>query len=201
LYVQGFDGADLVNFELELTTPSIIFEQEKIALYKEKVLLANDILEKKLLSTDFLYEKIFNLSKDEYEVERARALKDAERTFRINQIELEGNDPVETGTSFGTPHDLAALYSNKRAGGEIPTILPTGYDEKKPGRPPRDSSYDSQYSNFGKDVSGSDGMKNKNPFDVYNKKTIKFEHNNILESLKADNKVPNLLNEENILND
>jgi len=201
LYVQGFDGSDLVNFELELTTPSIIFEQEKIALYKEKVALANDILEKKLLSTDFLYEKIFNLSEDEYKVERERALKDAERTFRINQIETEGNDPVKTGTSFGTPHDLASLYSNKREGGEIPDVLPVGYDEKKPGRPPRDSSYDSQYSNFGKDTSGSDGMKLKDPFDVYNKKTIRFEHSSILESLKADNKVSNLLNEENILND
>ena len=35
----------------------------KSSLYKEKVTLANDILDKKLLSTDFLYEKIFNMNK------------------------------------------------------------------------------------------------------------------------------------------
>jgi hypothetical protein len=27
--------------------------------------------------------------------------------FRHEQIESEGNDPVKTGESFGTPHDLA----------------------------------------------------------------------------------------------
>ena len=30
------------------------------------------------------------------------------------QIENEGNDPVESGESYGTPHDLANLYSTKR---------------------------------------------------------------------------------------
>ena len=30
------------------------------------------------------------------------------------QIEAEGNDPVETGKSYGTPHDLASLYGKGR---------------------------------------------------------------------------------------
>jgi hypothetical protein len=37
LYVQGYDGAALNNFELSLTTPSVIYEQEKVALWKEKI--------------------------------------------------------------------------------------------------------------------------------------------------------------------
>jgi hypothetical protein len=205
LYVQGFDGADLTDFELKLTNPSIVFEQEQIALYKEKVSLANDILEKKLLSSDFLYQKIFNLSEDEYQTERNRALEDAQRTFRINQIETEGNDPFESGTSYGTPHDLASLYSNKRKGGEIPSVLPVGYDEKKPGRPPRDGSdYNTEKSNFGRDVSGADGMREKDPTgDVkLDKKPLSLEHLRVLETLQNDKKDnPVLLNEENILND
>ena len=36
LYTQGYDGDDLVNFELNLTTPSIIYDQERVALMKEK---------------------------------------------------------------------------------------------------------------------------------------------------------------------
>jgi hypothetical protein len=43
LYVQGYDGAALTNFELALTNSSIIFEQEKVALWKEKVDLAKNI--------------------------------------------------------------------------------------------------------------------------------------------------------------
>ena len=37
LYIQGYRDESLTNFELGLTTPSIIFDQEKIALLKEKV--------------------------------------------------------------------------------------------------------------------------------------------------------------------
>jgi len=36
LYSQGYENEDLVNFELELTNPSIIYEQEKVALLAEK---------------------------------------------------------------------------------------------------------------------------------------------------------------------
>jgi hypothetical protein len=43
LYTQGYEGESLTNFEIELTGPSIIFEQEKVALLKEKVDLANTI--------------------------------------------------------------------------------------------------------------------------------------------------------------
>ena len=37
LYTQGYDGEALNNFELTLSTPSIIYEQEKVALWKEKI--------------------------------------------------------------------------------------------------------------------------------------------------------------------
>jgi hypothetical protein len=114
LYTQGFTDADLVDFELKLTGPSIIFEQEKVELYKSKVELSNSILDKKILSTDFIYKNIFNLSDQEMDHEKEQALDDAARIFRTNQIENEGNDPIESGESYGTPHDLAGLYSTKR---------------------------------------------------------------------------------------
>ena len=107
LYTQGFDNAELTNFELSLTTPSIIYEQEKIALLKEKVELSNNILDKNLLPSDYIYHNIFNFSEDEYSEYRNQVIEDKKRSFRFSQIENEGNDPVESGTSFGTPHDLA----------------------------------------------------------------------------------------------
>ena len=107
LYTQGFEDSDLVDFELSLTGPSIVFEQEKIELYKSKVELSNSILDKKILSTDFIYKNVFNLSEEEMDFERNRALDDAAHIFRANQIENEGNDPLESGESYGTPHDLA----------------------------------------------------------------------------------------------
>ena len=54
LYTQGYTGEQLSNFELTLTTPSIIYDQERIALMKEKVDLAAQMMETKLLPTDWI---------------------------------------------------------------------------------------------------------------------------------------------------
>ena len=48
LYSQGFEDADLVDFKLELTTPSIIYEQEKIELYTSKTAVAQNMLDQKV---------------------------------------------------------------------------------------------------------------------------------------------------------
>lgn len=113
LYVLGFKGESLVNFDLKLTTPSTIYEQEKVALYKEKVDLANQMLGTNLFPSDFIFEHIFNLTEDKFIEFRDLVKEDKKRLFRLNQIENEGNDPVESGKSFGTPHKLASLYGNR----------------------------------------------------------------------------------------
>jgi hypothetical protein len=138
LYVQGYDGAALTNFELTLTTPSIIFEQEKIALWKEKVDLAKQMQDTNLMPSDFIYDKIFQFSEDQYDEYRDLVIEDKKRAFRLGQIENEGNDPAKTGKSYGTPHDLASLYGKGRMGQGTQTAanLPSGYDEKRAvGRP------------------------------------------------------------------
>ena len=161
LYTQGYTDESLTNFELSLTNPSIIFQQEKIALLKEKVNLATNMIENKIVPTDWIYENIFEFSQDQYDEYRDLILQDAKRKFRVAQIENEGNDPLETGKSYGTPHDLAALYGRGRYedGG-----VPDGYDEKTPlGRPEEKSSNINTQSNaFGKDRLGVDGMKKDN---------------------------------------
>jgi hypothetical protein len=128
LYAQGYTDEGLTNFDLSLTTPSIIYDQERIALMKEKVDLAAQMIEQKIMSTDWIYENIFHLSEDQYDENRDLLIQDAKRKFRITQIENEGNDPLETGKSYGTPHDLAYLYGRNRY--EDGTV-PEGYDEKR----------------------------------------------------------------------
>lgn len=132
LYTQGFTGESLVNFELKLTTPSVIFEQEKIALLKEKVDLASQMLDTHMFPSDYIYETIFGLSEDEYLEMRELVREDAKRSFRLSQIENEGNDPAKSGKSYGTPHDLASMYGRRATpapkGAETGKV-PTGYDE------------------------------------------------------------------------
>jgi len=107
LYTQGFKDADLVDFELSLTTPSTVYEQEKIAIWQEKIRLATDIQSSKLLSDEWIYENIMNMGDSAWQAERENVIADIKLKFRQSQIEQEGNDPTKTLRSFGTPHDLA----------------------------------------------------------------------------------------------
>ena len=165
LYAQGYDGEAMTNFELSLTTPSIIYEQEKIALFKEKAALATELLTNKIVPTDWVYDHIFNFSEDQYEEYRDLMIEDAKRKFRIDQIESEGNDPSKTGTAYGTPHSLASLYGPGRYEGT--SQLPKGYDEKQDvypdqvlGRPKeKASNINTQENPFGKDRLGVADMK------------------------------------------
>ena len=67
LYTQGYRDESLTNFELSLTTPSIIYDQEKIALMTEKMGLAQSMLDSKIIPSDWIYENIFHFSEDEYD--------------------------------------------------------------------------------------------------------------------------------------
>jgi hypothetical protein len=160
LYSQGYNNEGLTNFELGLTTPSIIYDQERINLLKEKVELARNIMDTKLLPTDWIYDNIFHFSEDEYDDYRDLIREDMKRAFRLTQIESEGNDPIDTGKSYGTPHDLAALYGTGRY--EATREVPGGYNEDEPllGRPRKQvSDINTQDNAFGRDRLGVKDMK------------------------------------------
>ena len=172
LYSQGYRDEALTNFELSMQTPSIIFEQEKIELMKSKAELAQSLLDQKLLPTDWIYDNIFHLSEDQYDEYRDLIREDAKRQFRITQIENEGNDPVESGKSYGTPHDLASLYGKGRNDSD-PKNVPRGYDEDETLGRPKDSisNIGKQDSNFGKDRLGVKRMKDTDKNDSLDSRT------------------------------
>ena len=224
LYTQGFTGESLTNFEIRLTTPSVIFEQEKVALLKEKVDLANQMKDTKLFSTDYIFENIFDLSEDKYMEMRELVKEDSKRMFRLAQIEAEGNDPAKSGVTYGTPHDLASMYGRRSVatpkGGE-PAALPTGYSEVEDkdtewgqpgpegGRPREKASVYGTNDNpmGGRDPLGVHGMHGGYPSDndnVMENITTQAVYHKNKESLKnivfekETKSESDLLNEENI---
>tara|TARA_R110000782_G_scaffold2340_1_gene9258 strand:- start:981 stop:2894 length:1914 start_codon:yes stop_codon:yes gene_type:complete len=216
LYTQGYRDEQLGNFELSLTNPSIIYDQERVALMKEKVDLAAQMMETKILPTEWIYENIFHLSEDQFEEYRDLIREDAKRTFRTNQIEAEGNDPIETGKSYGTPHDLASLYGSGRMysdPGNVPDGYKDGSKDKTPlGRPnEKVSKRNTQDDNFGKDRLGAAGM--KKDYNDTNKSALALEsntnflqHQSMLKSIPSEKKLvfeqdkakSSLLDESNI---
>jgi len=135
LYAHGYDDESLTNFDLMLTTPSIIYEQERIALMKEKMDLAAQMMETSFLPTDWIYDKLFHFSEEEFDEYRDLIVEDKKRMFRIKQIEEEGNDPAESGQAYGTPHQIASMYGGYGTAPLSGQNVPQGYDETNPSEP------------------------------------------------------------------
>jgi len=106
LYSQGYTDEELVNFDLELTNPSTMYDQEKVELWSSKVSLARDMVSDKILPTEWVYDNIFNFSNEEKDIVRKQIIEDQKNKFRYDQIEQEGNDPKQSGESVGTPSDM-----------------------------------------------------------------------------------------------
>ena len=116
LYSQGYTDEDLVNFELGLTNPSKIYEEEKIELWNSKQSLGQSMVDSKLASTEWVYDNIFKFTEEQKKEMRLQLIKDQKRKFRHDQIEQEGNDPVQSGEAVGTQ---GAMMGGGDMGGDI----------------------------------------------------------------------------------
>jgi hypothetical protein len=229
LYAQGYTNEQLTNFELSLTTPSIIYDQERIELLKSKIELAGSIMENNLMPTDWIYDNILHLSENQISEIRDLLAEDKKREFRYEQIKTEGNDPAESGQAYGTPHQLASLYGKGRQSTRTKDDVPKGYDEDNdqypeqpiPGRPEKGVDHNDQDSNFGRDRLGKDDLKgagkDADGMDKYNVKTranvnanmklesmntnaIFFKNKNMFEDMKFSRKI-NLFEQSNLLDE
>src|SRR6056300_915172 len=94
LAAQGIEGAEMVDFELNLVNPSTIYEQEKVNLWSEKVRLVSDITQLNMVSKEWAYKNIFNFSDDEIDHQKTNLINDIKDRYRYRMIEDEGNDPA-----------------------------------------------------------------------------------------------------------
>jgi len=134
LYTQGFEDAELINFELELTNPSMIHEQEKLELLTQQVDIANNIMDQKILSREWVWDNIFDLNEQDKKKIFDGIIEDQKQNFRFEQISTEGNDPAETGEKAGDEEmDMArrdGWGGDRRKGDGESEKVNTGFDSK-----------------------------------------------------------------------
>lgn len=117
LYSQGYRDETLVNFKLELTNPSTIFEKEKIEVWSNKVEVASRMMEIKLFSKEWIYKNVFNFSEDDVDGLQDKIVDDAKQLYRFRSIEEEGNDPAQPFKKIN-PNS-----GNQPPGGGLPSDL------------------------------------------------------------------------------
>ena len=141
LYAQGITDDKLTDFTLELTIPSKIYEQEQVELYTSKVALITSMQQTKMFSTEWMYEAVMKLAKDEQDTMTLQVLDDTKQTFRLTSIETQGVDPAkETGTEGPTnvEEELDRLKSEleEDKGGRPKDPVRYGKDDHPQGRDP-----------------------------------------------------------------
>ena len=200
LYSQGFEGDDLVNFELNLTNPSTIHEQEKVELWTSKVGLVRDMKDLQMMSSEWIYNNIFNLSDKDMAKQREGVIDDLKQEFRKEQIKMEGNDPMQSGEAKGTPHVLATITSSEEGEPTDDMVAPgldnDGAKAENPG--PEESvptAGKSQKSARGRDPLGKEGRNYK--FSENKASLVRALFNS---EIKKDSKT-GLLSENNIIDE
>jgi len=116
LYTQGFEDAELINFELELTNPSMIHEQEKLELLTQQTEIANTLMENKLMSRQWIYDNIFDLNDGDKKEIYDGIIEDTKQKFRMESIETEGTDPAEGGVPESNEEDLEMARRGEHGG-------------------------------------------------------------------------------------
>ena len=98
---------DGINVNFNLKNPSTIYEEEKIELWNNKQSLASSLMDSKIADTEWIYDNVFKFTEEEKKGVRLGLLKDQKRKFRWSQIEMEGNDPVQSEEAVGTQGAMA----------------------------------------------------------------------------------------------
>jgi hypothetical protein len=119
LYVQGFRDEELVNFELSLANSSTLYEQEKITLWKERFAIAQQMTggQATLLSQDWVYKNIFEMSDDQIEDQRNMIMEDMKRS----QEQMAASQPPMPG--------MPVMGGDPLMGGELPPAEESPMDE------------------------------------------------------------------------
>jgi hypothetical protein len=106
LYAQGLDDANDLDFSLELTIPSKIYEQEKVELYTSKVALIQQMQQTKMFSKKWMYDTIMDMTPEEQDELTLDVLDDTKQQFRLTSIETQGVDPAKPTGVEGEPTNV-----------------------------------------------------------------------------------------------
>jgi hypothetical protein len=228
LYVQGFTDEKLVNFEISLSNPSTLYEQEKINIWKEKFSLAQQMTggQAVLLSQDWVYNNILEMSDDEIITERKRIAEDTKRQQeqlaaaqpqipgQMGELPPSGNQlpaPEEEESPEKSPEEEASDEQESQID-DVDKILKSLQDipqdeedteleemlvKNKGGRPREGLKFGTDKHPLGRDPLG-----HKENFKKYKKSTLSLEAKNLLQKLpyKGISKYKQIIS-ENILSD
>jgi hypothetical protein len=221
LYVQGYTDEALIDFEIEMSSPSVIFEQEKLNLWKEKIALSRDIADTKFLSREWIYHNILNISQEESREQQEAVRTDVAWMAQTEQAAQPPEAAQPPAADTASPEELPpdseeqqldtvdAVLASLEDDSDTEEILDDELEEAKMGRPKVGQKYGQDSHPRGRDPLGH--RENLKALNVTSqrkpskKSVFALEHREIknvirqLEALRAEKPMTGMLNEDNIL--
>jgi hypothetical protein len=125
LYVKGYDGDDLIDFDLKLSNPSTIAQQQKLELIRARFEIAGTMPEG-MVDKRWVRKNVIGLTDEEINLIESGREEDKKRELEIEAIqppgapgEEGGGGGAEPGGVFGSPGaDLFGGGAGEEAGGE-----------------------------------------------------------------------------------
>lgn len=145
LYCNGFDGHDLLDFELKLTNPSTIAQQQKLELYNTKFTIAQAAKNiENLVNTNWIRKNIFMMPDEEIESIEKGIFEDKEFSLKIEAVKLPEPTQAQQGEEGGPPGGPEAGGEENMGSLELGSEAPpmTAGDNRNPFGLPRISELD-----------------------------------------------------------
>jgi hypothetical protein len=141
LYCNGFDGHDLLDFELKLTNPSTIAQQQKLELYNTKFTIAQAAKNvENLVDMKWIKKNIFMMPDEEIEDIDKGLVQDKEQSLRLEAVKLPEPPGAEQGGEGSPPGEgaetTAGIDLAPSSGGASP--ITAGDSRNNRGLPPID---------------------------------------------------------------
>lgn len=95
LYAHGYSGEDLGNFNLKLSNPSSVAQQQKLELWRSKFEIAGNMPEG-MGSKEFIYREIWGLDSDQI-----NNIADQQLRERVYSVQLDNVSEPDTEELFG----------------------------------------------------------------------------------------------------
>lgn len=145
LYSHGFEGEDMLDFELTLTNPSTIAQQQKLEIFRTKFDISSSALNiPGLIDRNWARKNILMMTDDEIAAIERGKLFDKETDLRVEAVKLteetEKNIADEVGIDFTMPEGGETSLPSGGGGGDggggigLPP-LPGGGSEEPGGAP------------------------------------------------------------------
>lgn len=158
LYSKGFDGEDLLAFELRLSNPSTVAMQQKLEAMSTKFDIAGKAKETKLVDEDWIQRKILELTEDDI-----IKISSGIRRDKIREVEIEAIAVAENLPQKNTVTDPFDPSGYIMPGGDVKKNPPVGGTTMVTDVPTNQTSNIQNAAAAGVAIAGNPGAKAKSP--------------------------------------